>query len=547
VSRRGTGGRPARLAGVALAVVAAACTVPPPGGDPGTTTTSEATSTSTSSPTTTPSTTTTSEPTTTTTTAPPPRMDQSFTVTVAGAFGTAVFDRTNSQVVVSQSNQVGHQELEVAIQDPTGLPEMFFKFASRKESNEILEVGYYGDAQRWPFNDPGWPGIAIHSLGFCNDQSGNFEVRDIGRDGPAITRIWITYQRYCDGDRPAYGELRLGYPAPAYAVAPQVVRWPEAEPTRQSLDVPVVVRPTSADPVQVTGVSVAGTHAADFPVRADGCSGVVGTGGCVVLVGFAPQAPGRRHAELQVATSAGTTRVSLDGRGALGRSDWVVDIDSADPTRPDEHLELAYSNAWGGPYEFSSGAFGDDGIVWNARFYQNPAARFEEGQYVYGPDGTGLQMNLSRGNDACEIDQATVDIADLGFAGPDELVDLVDLAMVVECRYNPGHTARVRIRYHDRDDLTAPGTVTGVSTARDGDRVVLRWTNPAAADLAGVIVRGYAGAVAPGAPDVGEALHVGGGTSATINAPGTAPLAVSIWAFDQTGNVGPPYELQVSP
>lgn len=54
-----------------------------------------------------------------------PALDQGFTVTVAGAFGTAVFDRTNSQVVVSQSNQVGHQELKVAVQDPTGLPEMF--------------------------------------------------------------------------------------------------------------------------------------------------------------------------------------------------------------------------------------------------------------------------------------------------------------------------------------------------------------------------------------------------------------------------------------
>ena len=547
MSRRVTEGRRVRLAAVALAV-AAACTVPPPpGGDPATSTTTDATTTTTSTTTTMPSTTTTSEPTTTTTTAPPPRMDQSFTVTVAGAFGTAVFDRTNSQVVVTQSNQVGHQELEVAVQDPTGLPEMFFKFASRKESNENLEVGYYGDAQRWPFNGSGRPGIAIHSLGFCNDQSGNFEVRDIGRDGPAINRIWITYQRYCDGDRPAYGELRLGYPAPAYTVAPQVVRWPEAEPTRQSLDVPVVVRPTAADPVQVTGVSVAGTHAADFPVRANGCSGVMGTGGCAVLVGFTPQAAGQRHAELRVATSAGTTRVSLDGKGALGRSDWVVDINYADPTRPDEHLELPYSNAWGGPYEFSSGAFGDDGIVWNARFYQNPAARFEEGHYEYGPDGTGLQPSLSRGNDACVIGQATVDIADLGFAGPDELVDRVDLDMLVDCVYNPGHTARVRIRYHDRDDVTAPGAVTGVSAERDGDRVVLRWTNPAAADLAGVIIRGYTGTVAPGAPDAGEALHLGSGTSATIDAPGPLPLAVSLWPYDHTGNVGPPYELLVSP
>jgi hypothetical protein len=47
----------------------------------------------------------------------------------------------------------------------------------------------------------------------------------------------------------------------------------------------------------------------------------------------------------------------------------------------------------------------------------------------------------------------------------------------------------------------------GVSAARDGGRVVLRWTNPVAADLAGVIVRWSPGPVAPGAPDVGKAAH----------------------------------------
>jgi hypothetical protein len=104
----------------------------------------------------------------------------------------------------------------------------------------------------------------------------------------------------------------------------------------------------------------------------------------------------------------------------------------------------------------------------------------------------------------------------------------------------------VRIRYHARDDVTAPGQVSGVTATRDGDLVVLRWTNPEAADLAGVIVRGYAGAVAPGAPDAGDAIHVGPGTSATVTAPGTAPLAVSIWPYDQAGNVGNPYELHVS-
>ena len=47
------------------------------------------------------------------------------------------------------------------------------------------------------------------------------------------------------------------------------------------------------------------------------------------------------------------------------------------------------------------------------------------------------------------------------------------------------------------DDQTAPAPVTGVSAVRDGGAVILRWTNPVAADLAGVIVRWYPGPIAP--------------------------------------------------
>ncbi len=51
-------------------------------------------------------------------------------------------------------------------------PQMTFTFSSRDSSNQYLKVGYYGDAQRYPFTDAGRPGISISPLGFCSDQTG---------------------------------------------------------------------------------------------------------------------------------------------------------------------------------------------------------------------------------------------------------------------------------------------------------------------------------------------------------------------------------------
>ena len=160
----------------------------------------------------------------------------------------------------------------------------------------------------------------------------------------------------------------------------------------------------------MTSVSVTGRHAGDFPIRRSGCGGALSSEGCEVRVGFVPRGPGPRHANLRVATTAGTTNVSLDGAGAPGRTDWILDVDYEDPSRPDEHLELPYSFAWGLPYELGSQAYGADGIVWDAFFDLAGNATFSEGRYDYNPDGTGLQMQLSRGNEGCELDRAGIDV-----------------------------------------------------------------------------------------------------------------------------------------
>ncbi|HEU4897298.1 MAG TPA: hypothetical protein VFX88_06960 [Actinomycetota bacterium] len=480
-------------------------------------------------------------------------IEENFSITVAGTFGDQLFTPASSWISVNQSNQVEQQVLQVSVMGFDGTPLMSFDFGSRAGSGRNLAVGYYGNAQRYPFMDPGRPGISISPLGFCHDQTGNFEVRDIRFDGAAITRIWITYQRYCNlvqpaDIQPAFGEIRLGYPVTAYDTSPRVIRWPAGTQVgRASSDVPVRLRRTSAGAVEVTSVSVTGRHAGDFPVRHSGCAGALSSAGCTVRVGFAPRGPGPRHANLRVVTTAGNSNISLDGAGAPGRTDWLVDVDHEDPSRADEHLELPYSFSWGLPYELGSQAYAADGILWDAFFDLAGNDTFAEGRYAYNSDGTGLQMRLSRGNDGCELDRASVDIADLAFTGPDQRLALLDLAMEVHCRASYGHTVRGRIRFQDRDDQTAPARVTGVSAVRDGGQVTLRWTNPVAADLAGVIVRWYPGSIAPGAPDVGTAAYFRTGNTISFTAPRTSPIAVSIWTYDQTGNLGSRYGLRVAP
>src|SRR5262245_61837598 len=480
-------------------------------------------------------------------------IEDNFSITLAGDFGDQLFAPSDAQIGVNQSNQIDQQVLSVSVADRSGAPLLSFDFSSRAGSKRYLAVGYYGDAQRYPFMDPGRAGISISQLGFCDDQTGNFEVRDIQHDGVAITRIWITYQRFCNNAQPAdirpvFGEIRLGYPKSAYDVSPRVIRWPAGTyPKQQSYDVPIRVRRTSSTAVNVTSVSVTGRYASDFPVRQNGCTGGLTSTGCVIRLGFVPQGPGPRDAKLRVATTAGTTYVSLDGSGGLGRSDWVLDVDQEDPAVPAEHLVLPTSSSWGEPYDLASGAYGADGIVWRAFLDLPGAATFTEGHYAYSPDGSGLQMSLSRGNAGCEIDRAAVDIANLGFTGLDKRLALLDMTMDVHCRANYGDTVHGRVRFHDRDDLTAPGRVANVTERRDGGYLTLRLTNPAAAYLSGVLVRWYVGGISPSAADVGNAVYTGTGTTIRFAAPSTRTIAVSIWTYDQTGNVGSRYGLRVAP
>jgi hypothetical protein len=491
---------------------------------------------------------------------------ENHTISVAGFFGNKVFNSSNSQVEASLSNQVDKQMLQISVSDGQNFP-LTFQFASRDSSNEYLKVGYYGDAQRYPFQDPGQPGISISGFdgAFCSREAGNFEVRDLVLNGSEISRIWITYQWFCNkvlpvDEKPVFGEIKLGYPPAAYEVSPSVVRWPlDTELGKSAVDVPVTVRPTGSTAINVTSVSVTGPTPGSFPIRGHDCTGTLTSAGCTVWIGFAPTTPGPRYARLLVATTAGTATITLDGAGALGHTEWIIDIDHRDGTRADEHLDLPWTLAWGSPWDLAAQGAEADGTLWNfsLRSVQPdlyPEKLAQGGHYVKNPDGTGLNLSVSRGNAACVALQATADIANLAVTGPDSTWDsaqpigrlvVLDLTMDVTCEGNPGDVIHSRLRFHDRSDFKGPYKVSNVTAVRDGGSVSLSWTNPPSTDFARTIVRWYPGEIAPGTPDVGNLARFGTTNTVRFSATTTVPTAISIWTIDTTGNAGLRYNLVV--
>ncbi|MFF5171572.1 hypothetical protein ACFY3U_02925 [Micromonospora sp. NPDC000089] len=473
-------------------------------------------------------------------------IEENHSISYGGQDGSAVYTPANSTVAVLQSDEVTRESIRISVVEKDGPWDLAFEFASRDSSHEKLTVGYYGDTQIGPFTDPGRPGMSMGPIGFCSDQRGNFEVRDIQRSGPTITRIWITFQRYCNNalsvdQRPTFGEIRLGYPKPASVdVTPRAVRWPPGpDPGQSSYDVPVTVFPTGSTPVTVSSVAVTGPTPSSFPIRRNGCTGVVGPSGCTVVVGFVPPAGGPRYARLEVKTSAGTLTTTLDGAGNLGVSDWSVDVDHDEPTYPDLHIDVPHSLSWGNPYELASQGWDADGSLWNTQYYPPRGEKFAQGgHYEYKPDGLGPLVSLAQGNNACEITRATLDIAKLAYQGVDDRLSLLDATFSTYCREARGHTVRGRIRHHARTDLKGPFRVSEVSAVRDGGYVNLSWTNPPSTDFARTIVRWYSGDVAPGAPDVGNLARYGTTSPVRFAAPTGQPVAIAIWTFDKTGNAG---------
>ncbi|MFW6725094.1 hypothetical protein ACHZ98_34170 [Streptomyces sp. MAR4 CNY-716] len=473
---------------------------------------------------------------------------------MTGDFGNRLYTPQDTRLVFDQSRHSTYEKLGLSLWTADGAQDLSMEFKSTVGSNREVEVGYYDHAQRSAFAGQGRPGISMSPLGFCSDQSGNFEVKEIQRDNGSITRLWLTYERWCDREEVAFGELRIGYPEETSTEQNhRSIRWPHANiyPGRKSFDVPITLRSTAADQAaEVTSVSVSGPHAGDFPLRSNDCVGTVPASGCTVAVGFAPSAPGPRHAELTITTTAGDRRVPLDGFGTPGVSDWVVDLDYDDPYYEDRHVEMAHSASRDFGNQVRSQAFDDDGTIWSVIMWPPvDEERLSVGRYTVDTSGTYgvFRISVARGNAGCEEDAGYVDIDDIRFTGPDMVLDRLDAFMNVHCRGGVAYSVRAHIRYRAREDITAPSPVTRLTSSRAGNQTQLTWRNPNDKDLAGVLVRWYGGTEAPSATDGGKVAYLGTGESTTFTAPHDKPVAASVWTYDREGNVAEEETLLLPP
>jgi hypothetical protein len=481
-----------------------------------------------------------------------------WTFSISGADGAEYLHaggaNANASASVDQEWNVGtggnYETIAMNISGPGGL---FYnlKFATPNGSNQHFAPGYYPWAQDAGGQlSPGRPGISVWGGSSpCGGSSGSFEIRDIARaTNGDITRLDLVFTRYCGGygsGQVDIGELKFGYPQTAYEVSPREVAWPWTivYPGQTAEDHPVNVRLTSSKTVTVSQPSVTGPDAADFPIRKQNCSGTLTAAGCTVWVGFTPKARGPRHAELIVPTSAGNTSVSLDGLGAVGTSTWTVDTNW--PGTP-QH-EVIPSVSAGDPYNVTSQGFqplpppSPDATLWTAQFADTqglqPGTTYTYKNVVPLPP---FSMSISQGDGACELNTGSVTVNDLATVGPDHLLSRLDAVLKATCQSSVPYWVNVRMRFHEAADITPPGPVTGLKAVRSGGRVTLTWTKPAATDLAGIIIRWYPSANAPGAWFTGNTAYQGTGTTTSFTAPTTHPVSVTAWTYDTTGNVSAP-------
>jgi hypothetical protein len=151
------------------------------------------------------------------------------------------------------------------------------------------------------------------------------------------------------------------------AVAPGSVRWPPLDAWQSATPVPV----TYLGDAPVTAVTLAGAHAGDFAIDADGCPGAHGP--CDVTVRFVPTVPGARSTVLRFTdTNHRVHESALEGFAHGGVTRAEFDVTGGDVAATPGRYGYGPGNA-----EFHGSAsersmtlqlFGADGNAWHGTF-----------------------------------------------------------------------------------------------------------------------------------------------------------------------------------
>lgn len=123
-----------------------------------------------------------------------------------------------------------------------------------------LGAGVYANAQRYPFQPAGTPGLSVYGAGRgCNTLTGNFDVLKAGYNSSNILQSFsANFEQHCEGGAPAlFGWLRYHSLLQQFSVTDAVISGSTATFT-------VTLNPSSATSVSVSfstadGTAVAGT------------------------------------------------------------------------------------------------------------------------------------------------------------------------------------------------------------------------------------------------------------------------------------------------
>ncbi len=106
------------------------------------------------------------------------------------------------------SAQVSGQTAIFSAIQPSYVNWWYLEFASAAGQ---LKQGKYLNAQRWPFQAPGHPGLSVSGNGRgCNILTGEFDVLEVAYDvSGAITKLAVNFEQHCEGMKSdLYGQLR---------------------------------------------------------------------------------------------------------------------------------------------------------------------------------------------------------------------------------------------------------------------------------------------------------------------------------------------------
>jgi len=110
-----------------------------------------------------------------------------------------------------------------------GQPGVFWFFDFAAPNNQLLTVGSYPGATRFPFQSPSQPGLSVSGDGRgCNTLTGTFQVLEVSYgSGTTINSFDAIFEQHCEGTTPALrGEIRFNAHPAVTVTAPSQLNAP---------------------------------------------------------------------------------------------------------------------------------------------------------------------------------------------------------------------------------------------------------------------------------------------------------------------------------